>query len=90
MASQYFVIAMVTAKQLKVNAGAEAGADVGPLISPEAKERVCSLIQSGVDEGAKVSRLLHLLSDQVCVCLLSSWPWMEGEWWCLGMNRGTL
>ena len=70
MVSQYFVIvAMVTAKQLKVNAGAEAGADVGPLISPEAKERVCSLVQSGVDEGAKVSRLLHLLSDQVCVCV---------------------
>ncbi|KAL0170527.1 hypothetical protein M9458_035123, partial [Cirrhinus mrigala] len=30
------------------------GADVGPLISPQAKERVNSLIQSGVDEGAKV------------------------------------
>lgn len=27
---------------------------MGPLISPQAKERVNSLIQSGVDEGAKV------------------------------------
>lgn len=34
--------------------GDQPGADVGPLISPQAKERVCSLIQSGVDEGAKL------------------------------------
>lgn len=27
---------------------------MGPLISPQAKERVCSLIQSGVDEGASL------------------------------------
>lgn len=32
--------------------GDQPGADVGPLISPEAKSRVESLIQSGVDEGA--------------------------------------
>ena len=51
-------ITMVTAKQLKVSAGAEPGADLGPLISPEAKERVCSLVQSGVDEGAKVSQCI--------------------------------
>ena len=43
------------ARQLKVNEGMQAGADLGPLISPRAKERVCDLIQSGVDEGAKVS-----------------------------------
>ena len=43
------------AKELKVSGGLETGADLGPLISPEAKDRVCSLIQSGVDEGAKVS-----------------------------------
>ncbi|KTG05286.1 hypothetical protein cypCar_00025715 [Cyprinus carpio] len=41
------------AKGLRVNAGDQPGADVGPLISPQAKERVNSLIQSGVDEGAK-------------------------------------
>lgn len=34
--------------------GDQPGADVGPLISPQAKDRVNSLIQSGVDEGAKV------------------------------------
>ena len=42
------------AKRLKVSCGTEADADVGPLCTPEAKERVSSLIQSGVDEGAHV------------------------------------
>ena len=51
---------MTSAKQLKVSAGMEVGADLGPLISPEAKERVCSLVQSGVEEGAKVSFLLQM------------------------------
>jgi len=40
------------AKQLKVNAGHVPGTDLGPVISPQAKERVLGLIQSGVDEGA--------------------------------------
>ena len=35
--------------------GDEPGADLGPLISPEAKQRVCDLVQSGKDEGANVS-----------------------------------
>lgn len=34
--------------------GDQPGADVGPLISPQARQRVESLIQSGVEEGAKV------------------------------------
>lgn len=38
------------AQALKVNAGHEAGADIGPLISPEAKARVERLIGSGVDQ----------------------------------------
>uniref|UniRef100_UPI0002B8D434 methylmalonate-semialdehyde dehydrogenase [acylating], mitochondrial isoform X1 n=1 Tax=Ciona intestinalis TaxID=7719 RepID=UPI0002B8D434 len=42
------------AEKLTVNAGDQAGADLGPLISPEAKDRVCRLIQSGVDEGANI------------------------------------
>lgn len=42
------------AKKLKVNAGHEPDADLGPLISPESKKRVCELVQSGVDEGAKL------------------------------------
>ncbi|MBC8742493.1 CoA-acylating methylmalonate-semialdehyde dehydrogenase [Paraburkholderia sp. UCT31] len=40
------------AKTLTVNAGHEAGADLGPLVSKAAKERVLKLIQSGVDERA--------------------------------------
>ena len=40
------------AKLLKVSAGHEAGADVGPLISKVAKARVTGLINAGVDEGA--------------------------------------
>jgi len=42
------------AKELKVSCGFDDDADVGPLISQAAKERVESLIQSGVDEGAEL------------------------------------
>nr|XP_054758402.1 methylmalonate-semialdehyde dehydrogenase [acylating], mitochondrial-like [Lytechinus pictus] len=42
------------AQALKVNSGDQPGADLGPLISPQAKSRVCELIQSGVDEGANL------------------------------------
>ena len=42
------------AKKLKVNAGTDREADLGPLVSPNAKKRVESLIQKGVDEGAKL------------------------------------
>ncbi|XP_071504602.1 methylmalonate-semialdehyde/malonate-semialdehyde dehydrogenase [acylating], mitochondrial-like [Diadema antillarum] len=42
------------AKALKVDAGDQPGADLGPLISPQAKSRVCELIQTGVDEGAEL------------------------------------
>lgn len=42
------------AKKLKVNAGHEKGADLGPLISKDAKKRVCELVQSGLDEGASL------------------------------------
>ncbi|EFX80854.1 hypothetical protein DAPPUDRAFT_303718 [Daphnia pulex] len=40
------------AKKLKVNAGHIADADLGPVISPEAKNRINKLVQSGIDEGA--------------------------------------
>lgn len=40
------------ARTLKVNAGAEAGTDVGPLISCASRSRVESLIAAGVAEGA--------------------------------------
>jgi malonate-semialdehyde dehydrogenase (acetylating)/methylmalonate-semialdehyde dehydrogenase len=42
------------ARKLKVTQGGQPGADIGPLISPQSKERVERLIQSGIDEGAKV------------------------------------
>jgi len=42
------------AKKLKVCAGHVPATDVGPLISKEAKERVLRLIQSSIDQGAKV------------------------------------
>jgi len=41
-------------KKLKVNSGTDREADLGPLVSPNAKKRVESLIQKGVDEGAKL------------------------------------
>lgn len=42
------------AKELKVNAGFEDGADLGPVISPQSRERIEGLIQSGVDQGAEL------------------------------------
>jgi len=39
------------ARKLKVNAGHVADADLGPVISPEAKDRILNLIQSGVKDG---------------------------------------
>lgn len=42
------------AKSLKVTAGWEQGADVGPVISPEAKSRIEQLIQSAADQGAEL------------------------------------
>lgn len=35
--------------------GDQPGADLGPLITPQSKQRVCDLIQSGIDQGAKVN-----------------------------------
>uniref|UniRef100_A0AAJ7X3K2 Methylmalonate-semialdehyde/malonate-semialdehyde dehydrogenase [acylating], mitochondrial n=1 Tax=Petromyzon marinus TaxID=7757 RepID=A0AAJ7X3K2_PETMA len=42
------------AKNLRVNAGDQPGADLGPLISPEAKARVCELVGSAEKEGARI------------------------------------
>ncbi|KAJ8529936.1 hypothetical protein K7X08_036771 [Anisodus acutangulus] len=42
------------AKVLKVNAGTEPGADLGPVISKQVKERISKLIQAIVDSGAKL------------------------------------
>ena len=42
------------AKKLNVNGGFEKGADLGPLISPQSKERIESLIASAEEEGATI------------------------------------
>ncbi len=42
------------AKTLKVNAGSEKGADLGPVVSKAAKQRILGLIEDGVREGAKL------------------------------------
>ena len=42
------------ARSLQVNGGLEKGADLGPLISKNAKNRVLGLIEDGVREGAKL------------------------------------
>lgn len=42
------------ARNLKVNAGIDRNADLGPLVSKAARARVESLIQQGVDEGAEL------------------------------------
>lgn len=42
------------AKKLRVSAGHEPTADLGPLISKRAKQRVLELVESGVNEGAKL------------------------------------
>jgi malonate-semialdehyde dehydrogenase (acetylating) / methylmalonate-semialdehyde dehydrogenase len=40
------------AKTLKVNAGAEKNADLGPVVSKNAKHRILGLIEDGIKEGA--------------------------------------
>lgn len=42
------------AKALNVNGGFEEGADLGPVISPQARERIEGLITSAEKEGAKI------------------------------------
>ena len=52
---QHWVDELVNkAKTLKVNAGHEPNTDVGPVISTRAKARVIDLINSGVEQGAKL------------------------------------
>ncbi len=53
-ASQWVPDIVAKAKTLKLDAGAEPGADLGPLISKQARARVEGLIDKGVREGAKL------------------------------------
>ena len=38
-----------------ISVGHQPGADLGPVISPASKQRICNLVQSGAEQGAKVS-----------------------------------
>lgn len=42
------------ARTLKVNVGTDPGADLGPVISKQAKERILNLVEDGVKSGAKL------------------------------------
>ncbi|MBJ7374598.1 MAG: CoA-acylating methylmalonate-semialdehyde dehydrogenase [Pseudomonas sp.] len=53
-AKQWLPDLKALAQKLKVNAGSEAGTDVGPVISKKAKARILELIESGIKEGAKL------------------------------------
>jgi malonate-semialdehyde dehydrogenase (acetylating) / methylmalonate-semialdehyde dehydrogenase len=53
-ASRWIPDIVEKAKSLKVNAGNEAGADLGPVISKQARSRIESLIEQSATEGARV------------------------------------
>lgn len=53
-ASKWIPELVERAQNLKVSQGNEPSADLGPLVTPEAKSRVCGLIQSAIDEGAEI------------------------------------
>jgi malonate-semialdehyde dehydrogenase (acetylating)/methylmalonate-semialdehyde dehydrogenase len=42
------------AKTLNVNAGVEKNADLGPVVSKQAKQRILGLVEDGIKEGAKL------------------------------------
>ena len=41
-------------RRLKVNAGVEKNADLGPVVSKNAKQRILGLVEDGIKEGAKL------------------------------------
>ncbi|MGE0357207.1 MAG: CoA-acylating methylmalonate-semialdehyde dehydrogenase [Burkholderiales bacterium] len=53
-ANEWIPDIVAKAKSLKVSAGTEPGADLGPLISKTALARVTGLVEQGVKEGAKL------------------------------------
>jgi malonate-semialdehyde dehydrogenase (acetylating)/methylmalonate-semialdehyde dehydrogenase len=52
-AQQWIPDLIEKAKKLNVNAGHEPGTDVGPVISPQAEERILKLVEAGIQQGAK-------------------------------------
>ncbi len=53
-ASEWIPDIVAKAKSLKLNGGTVAGADLGPVISKQAKTRIEGLIAKGVEEGCKL------------------------------------
>ena len=53
-ANEWIPDIVTKARSLKVNAGHEAGTDLGPVISKQAKKRIEGYIEQGVKEGAKL------------------------------------
>ncbi|XP_039019182.1 methylmalonate-semialdehyde dehydrogenase [acylating], mitochondrial-like [Hibiscus syriacus] len=61
------------AKGLKVNTRIEPNEDLGPVIGKEAKERICRLVQSGVDSEAKLlldgRNIVEEIFGPVLICM---------------------
>lgn len=53
-ARQWIPDIVAKAKTLRVNAGTEKGADLGPVVSKNAKQRILGLVEDGIKEGAKL------------------------------------
>jgi malonate-semialdehyde dehydrogenase (acetylating)/methylmalonate-semialdehyde dehydrogenase len=53
-ARQWIPDIVAKAKTLQVNAGLEKGADLGPVVSKKAKQRILGLVEDGIREGAKL------------------------------------
>jgi malonate-semialdehyde dehydrogenase (acetylating)/methylmalonate-semialdehyde dehydrogenase len=53
-ARQWIPDIVAKARTLKVNAGTEKGADLGPVVSKNAKQRILGLLEEGIQEGAKL------------------------------------
>jgi malonate-semialdehyde dehydrogenase (acetylating)/methylmalonate-semialdehyde dehydrogenase len=53
-ARQWIPDIVAKAKTLQVNAGLEKGADLGPVVSKSAKQRILGLVEQGIREGAKL------------------------------------
>lgn len=75
------------AKALNVGPGAVSGTDVGPLISPEAKDRAARLIQSGVDQVCHCPLCVFATMigsfgqgsnpASLCLCKEKIWTWLQ-------------
>ena len=53
-ARQWIPDIVAKAKTLKVDVGSAKGADLGPVVSKQAKQRILGLIEDGIKEGAKL------------------------------------